>query len=169
VQAILIDANVARSCADPARHETSEACLRLTHVLAERGCRLEVALTPALEDEWLRHASRAFISWWASMEARRRVRRERDRRLADYRRMIEAIPQAGIRALLEKDAHIVEMAALKHYPVISQDDAQARHVAKLAANYSLLGDIQWCNPVTSSAWEDWLRSGCTDTTAYKLT
>lgn len=166
-RSLLIDANVARSCADPARHETSEACLRVTQILAGRGCTVLVALTPKLEEEWRVHATRTFTSWWASMESRGRVKYEKDRRIADYRRAIAAIDDAGIRGLLEKDAHIVELAILQRHPVVSQDDKQVRHVTALAVSYPLLENVQWFNPVTSRDWEDWLDAGCEGFDLYR--
>jgi hypothetical protein len=169
VRGIIIDANIAKSCADPARHETSEACLRLTQVLAERGSEVFVALTPKLEEEWIKHGTRTFMSWWALMESRRRVRTESDKRIADYHRAIDEIDDDGIRDLLEKDAHLVELAMHKHHAVASQDDKQIRHVRTVSSSYPLLKTVQWFNPVTSAGWEDWVRGGCDDRVSYACT
>lgn len=165
---IIVDANIAKSCTDPARHVTSEGCLLLTQMLADRRSDLRVVLTPKLEEEWGRHATRTFMSWWASMESRGRIDHEKDVRVADYRGAIEAVGDAGVRDLLLKDAHLVELALLQHYPVASQDDKQARHVAALAADYALVGNVEWFNPVTAIGWIEWLNSGCDDHQLFAL-
>lgn len=164
---LVIDANVARSCTDPARHETSEACLRLTRVLQDRNCRVGVALTPALRDEWTKHASPMFTRWWASMESRQRIRLEDDKRVGDYRTYLAGIDDEGIRVAMEKDAHLVEVSLLQHYPIASQDDTQRRYVAALADTYPLAGKVQWFNPVTSEGWEAWVSEGCEDENVYR--
>lgn len=165
---ILIDANVARSCTDPARHPTSEGCLLLTQMLARRQCNLDVALTPSLEDEWDRHGTRTFKSWWAAMESRRKIHREGDARVADYRDVIASLPDEGVRNLLLKDAHLVEIALLRRYPVASQDDNQARHLVAISALYALIGSVEWFNPVSSEGWIEWLQSDCADARAFAL-
>ena len=164
---LIIDANVARSCTDPARHETSEACLRLTRVLQDRNSRVGVALTPALRAEWSKHASPMFTRWWASMESRQRIRTEDDRRVGDYRTHLSNIGDEGVRVAMEKDAHLVELSLLQHYPIASQDDTQRRYVSAVAARYPLAGKVQWFNPVTSAGWEEWVSTGCQDEDAYR--
>lgn len=164
---MVIDANVARSCADPARHETSEACLRLTNTLQGRNCKVGVALTPALCAEWRKHASPAFAKWWANMESRRRIRMEDDRRVGDYRGHLGAIEDEGVRTAMEKDAHLVEISLVQHYPIASQDDKQRRYVAELASVYPLVGKVQWFNPVSMNGWEEWLATGCADVHVYR--
>lgn len=165
---LIVDANVAKSCTDPARHETSLGCLLLTQKLADRRCALLVVLTPQLEDEWERHGTRTFKSWWASMESRRKISHEFDVRVADYRAAIAAINDAGVRDLLIKDVHLVELALLQHYPVASQDESQARHVAAVSLDYPLVGQVEWFNPVTSEGWVEWLESGCEDRRLFAI-
>lgn len=159
---LIIDANVARSCTEPARHETSQACLQLTQVLQRKECKVGIVITPALHDEWRKHASRVFLSWWANMESRRRVRQEDDKRLNDYREYLSSIQDHGIREAMEKDAHLVELALLKGYPVASQDDKQRRYIADISANYQLARTVQWFNPVSSQGWDTWLLENCQD-------
>jgi hypothetical protein len=108
------------------------------------------------------------MSWWASMESRRKISHENDVRVADYRSAIADVKDAGVRDLLIKDAHLVELALLQHYPVASQDDKQARHVSILAEDYALLRQIEWFNPVTSEGWIEWIESGCDDRQIFAL-
>lgn len=159
---VIIDANIAQSCADPARHETSRACLQLMRIIGDKSSVVDLLITPLLHDEWQAHASRTFKRWWAGMESRRRVRREGDKRVADYRAAIDALSSPKARREVEKDAHIVEAALLHGVPVASRDDAQAGYVLAMIETYPLAGNVQWMNPVTDEHWADWLASGCTD-------
>lgn len=164
---ILVDANIARSTTDPARHPTSEACLRLVLVLASPESSTGVAMTPSLFDEWRRHASRYMTSWLASMESRRRVRHEEDRRIRDLREAVSSVSNEGIRAALEKDIHLSESAIWNGLPVASQDDKQRKFLAELASDYELAGRVQWMNPVNDGGdWVSWLHEGCVDRSAY---
>ncbi|MFF2270030.1 hypothetical protein ACFVTZ_17340 [Cellulosimicrobium cellulans] len=157
---VLVDANIARSCADPARHETSESCLRLIRLLEGKACGVGVALTPILEEEWRKHATRTFVSWWAAMESRKRIRRESDRRVGDYRRALEEVEDAGVADAMAKDAFLVEAAILHGFHVASQDERQRRYIAALSSEYALLSGVQWFNPVIDSEWEEWIAGGC---------
>lgn len=125
-------------------------------------------MTPKLADEWERHGTRIFKSWWASMESRRKVTHQPDVRVADYRRAIAGINEEGVRDLLTKDAHLVELALLQRYPVASQDDSQARHVTAIASDYPLVGNVEWFNPASSEGWVAWLESGCEDNRLFAL-
>lgn len=158
---ILVDANIAKSAADPARHPTTIACLRLARALEARSCRTGAAMTPALQEEWKRHASRTMVAWLASMESRGRVRREADRRVNDLRAAVTDIKDGGVRAAIQKDIHLSEAAIYHGFPVASQDDRQRKFLAQLSTQYALAGQVQWINPVTDpDAWEDWLVEGC---------
>lgn len=159
---IIIDANIAKSCADPGRHHTSIACLRFVKFVGQRNSGFDVLLTPILLAEWHKHASPTFKRWWASMESRRRVRTESDKRVADYRAAIAELESAKARTEVTKDAHLVEAAVLHGTPIASQDDAQAEFVRLIAQTYPLVGQVQWFNPVTDDAWHSWMTDGCVD-------
>ena len=160
---ILVDANIARSAADPPRHPTTAACLMLARLLESTTCKTGAAMTPALQAEWKTHASRTMVAWLASMESRGRIRRESDRRVSDLRDAIKSIQDSGIRAAMEKDAHLSEAAILNGLPVASQDDRQRSFLARLAADYPLAGRVQWINPVTDGeTWKWWLLGGCVE-------
>jgi len=164
---IIVDANIARSCADPGRHKTSSDCLRLIRLLQGKNSTIGVAVTPTLAAEWKKHASRTFVAWWVSMESRGRVRHEKDQRVNDYRSSLLALTDKGVRAGMEKDAHIVEAAILHSFPVASQDDTQRRQLAALSASYTLLASIQWFNPTSATDWEDWVANHCVDPLAFR--
>lgn len=159
---LIIDANIARSYADPARNEVAIACLLLLESVGSRASVIDVLVTGDLIEEWRRHASNKFKSWWAKMETRNRVRRVADKRLADYRSAIDSIVEDGVRDAMLKDAHIVEAAVWNHVPVASRDGRQLRYVKALAADYEVLRKVQWFDPVVDEGWKDWIESGCQD-------
>lgn len=165
---ILIDACVARSAAHPGRHESSILCARLALALADKQAKTGVIMTPALQSEWKKHASRYMTNWLASMEQRRRVRRVSDRPLRDLRNAVSTINDAGVRAAIDKDLHISEVALLEASPVASLDERQRRYLGELAASYELLGKLQWFNPITDTGWENWVGEGCSDIEVYRV-
>lgn len=164
---IVVDASIARSASDPARHPVTVACLSFARVLEKKSCSTGAIMTPALQDEWRRHASRMMTSWLVSMEQRGRVRREKDRVVRDLRVAVKTISNEGIRVAIEKDLHLSEAAVLHGVPVASLDDRQRRFLKSLSEAYPTAGRIQWLNPATDSGWETWLEGGCSDTQSYR--
>lgn len=163
----LIDANVARSATDPARHPTSEACFAVATVMADRSCATNVGMTDALFEEWRRHANPIMTRWLAGMEQRRRVLHRPDKRVSDFRQAIDSVEDAGSRSALLKDAHLSDAAIYYGWVVISQDDNQARHLQRLSDRYEQAGKIRWVNPVSRRGeWEEWLKGGCVDSSTF---
>lgn len=165
---ILVDANIAKSAADPARHPTSSACLRLARHLQAKDCPTGAAMTPALMAEWRKHASRTMVAWLASMESRSRLRHFEDKVVRDLRAAVDAVADAGIRAAMLKDIHLSEAAIQNGVPVASQDDKQRKFLASLAGQYPLAAKVQWMNPVEEmEEWEAWVLAGCADRNVYR--
>lgn len=151
---VLLDACVARSVS-----ETNSDLFRSTHsiILLLKSGKTGVCMTPELQAEWQRHATRFMTRWLANMEQRCRVRRERDRRLTDLRESItKHVKQQEKRAVILKDVHITEAAIYLDVAVFSFDDTQRRVLAELHPHYSRLGALQWFNPErdaeSSGAW-----------------
>jgi len=167
---ILVDASVAKSVSDPARHPTSVACLALIRQLEKKDCATGAAMTPALQAEWKRQASRLMVSWLAGMELRGRVRHERDRNVSDLRSAVAQVEDAGIRAALEKDLHLSEAAVFHGLPVASHDNKQRRFLGKLVPAYSTVGRVQWFSPVSDHVgdWQPWVQAGCGDAEAFRV-
>lgn len=159
---VLIDACVARAVG--VRRDTMPA-KEIRKILEE--CAdgpTGILMTPALREEWGRHASPLMKRWLARMVSRRRVRTATDRRVRDFRIAAEdsAADQAEYDAL-EKDAHITEAAILFGSGVVSLDDRQLRLLARVSVNYSLVGRVQWFHPVRNCAeCAEWVASGCAD-------
>lgn len=124
-------------------------------------------MTPALQAEWHRHASKTMVAWLANMESRDRVRRLKDGPVRDLRNAIANVKDDGIRTALEKDIHLSEAAILHGLPVASQDDKQRKFLRGVAAEYALAGRVQWLNPVSSTGgWSEWIKGGCNDRALY---
>lgn len=164
---LVIDANVARSCNDPTDNEDAATCYLFLQQLARRDRETGVIVNDDLEREWHAHASGAFVRWLARMEYRKRVVRVGVRKVADYRKAIDTVDEAGIRAALEKDVHLVELALLESSPIVSRDDRQRKYIQLLIEHYPLLRTVQWINPVTDEGWAAWFDRGC-DRGTYAL-
>jgi hypothetical protein len=160
----LVDTNVAKSATNQAKHSVSKACLKLALTLKDKNCPTGAAMTPLLRAEWRRHASPMMTGWLASMEARGRLRSERDRRVKDLRVALAAEPDPGIRLELEKDMHLSEAALSYGFAVVSRDSKQRAFLGRIAGHYAPAGGIRWVDPVDDqSQWESWLRHGCSST------
>lgn len=166
---IVVDASVARSASDPARHPTTIGCLALARTLESKDCATGALMSPALHAEWRKHASRFMTSWLVSMEQRGRVRRERDRRVSDLRTAVDSVTDDGIRTALEKDLHLSEAAVMHRVPVASLDDRQRRFLRELSPTYATAGKIQWLNPVSDAhgEWLEWIKGGCVSQTLFR--
>lgn len=166
---ILVDASVARSVGEPPSDEVSAACLRLVRVLEQRDCATGIAITPALQREWHRHAPRMVAAWLARMESTHRIRRAPDKPVRDLRKALACVSDAGKRVAIEKDLHLSEAAILLNLPVASRDERQRRYLGELAPTYAAAGRVQWMNPAKNDEpeWTEWIMRGCTDQVVYR--
>lgn len=158
---VLVDANVARSAAETSKHPTTVACLMVAKTLLSPQSRSGLAMTPALQAEWRKHASQFMTRWLVSMESRRRVKRMPDQPVRDLDAAIKTISDKGIRDAIQKDLHLSAAALYFGLPVVSRDETQKRYLTSLSSEYSLLAKLQWVNPETYDDCEAWLLSGCT--------
>ncbi|GGC95701.1 hypothetical protein GCM10011512_23430 [Tersicoccus solisilvae] len=165
---LIIDANIARSCNDPADNADAASCFLFLQHVGKRENSTGVVVNAEIEREWDIHANRTFTAWYAKMERRSRVKYVDVKHSNDYRAIISAVDNDGVRSALQKDVHLVELALFGQHPVASRDDKQRRYVRSLIGQYSLLRGIQWVNPVTESGWDAWLNRGC-DRDGYLLT
>jgi hypothetical protein len=166
---VLVDANIARSATDPANHPTTRRCLVVAKILLDRNSQSGLAMTPCLQEEWRKHATRYMTRWLASMESKGRIKRVRDEVVSDLRTAIKNVNSDGIKAAMMKDIHITSAALYFDFPVVSRDDNQKRYLAMVAAEYELIEKIHWVNPETDQDWEPWLKNGCERNLAYLCT
>ena len=114
-------------------------------------------VTAALEVEWRAHASKYAVTWQAAM-AKRGKRSLLHRSAARLRkRTLAAAGDPAVRAIMEKDWHLVE-GALEADKVIVSCERQARlHFARAAATVADLRGLTWvdlnrCDPDEVKQW-----------------
>lgn len=157
---LVVDASVARSCSDPASSVEASSCFLFLQQISDRKNAMGVVVNPELDREWALHGSKTFTSWLARMETRRRVHRVEEKRSTDYRSAVSQTVDDGIRAALEKDVHLIELALFGQHPIASRDDKQRRYVRDLIPSLGVLGSVQWVNPVQEPDWLSWFARGC---------
>jgi hypothetical protein len=117
-------------------------------------------VTDALEVEWHAHASKYAVKWQASM-ATVRKRRLLGRGFGGLKKRALAVAgDDAVRAIIEKDWHLVE-GALEADKVIVSCDTQARHhFARAAATVADLRNLTWVDlgQCDADAVEKWLRA-----------
>lgn len=165
---IIVDASVARSVGEPARHPAAIACLRFARALEKRSCDSGVLMTPSIRQEWRKHASSTMTKWLVAMEQKKRLRSEDDKPVRDLREKVEQIEDEGIKAAIAKDLLLSEAAILNRCPVASLDEKQRRYLRELDSAASTLRNVQWFNPIADQDWETWVIEGCQETSVYLL-
>ncbi|MFT2691041.1 hypothetical protein [Clavibacter zhangzhiyongii] len=157
---LVIDANIAKACKDPAESVSATQSYAFLMAVREKHTDLGVVLNDALYEEWEKHGNRTFASWWANMESRSRVRHVGVKQFRDYRRAVQDVEDEGVRNAMIKDWHLIELALEGWHPIASMDEKQRRYVRDLSSTYSLIAAIQWCNPILDPGWGNWVDGGC---------
>lgn len=165
---LVIDASIARA-AGTTDAPLSTRCREFMEAMLATGA-LRCVLTPALLEEWGRHASIYSTRWRAAMYSRRRVRNLSSVHDDGLRRNLERCARGiagkdptqlhGIQSALAKDAHLLEAAIAAKGAVASLDDTVRRHFGVCAQDHRGLRIIPWINP--ANPHEDavtWVRSG----------
>ena len=151
----MIDASVLRAAGET-DHGTSTACRNCLQALLESDHR--AALSPDLEDEWSRHASKPSRVWWTTLTAQDRIvalETCRDDELADK---IRAALPLNQRRIAEKDLHLVVAALATDSTIISCDGRARGAFAAACGAVAQLQVLRWVNPVTDGATLiPWLR------------
>jgi hypothetical protein len=155
---LVIDASVARA-AGMTEHPTSRACrqaLQAILVVCHR-----IAVTQGLADEWKNHRSRYFVSWRASMTARKKVVWVEPRWEDELRAAIDEHDcSEASRREMRKDVHLISAALGSDRIVIPLDDSARGLFGTLANDEATLRDIAWINPArTQEGPVDWLQRG----------
>lgn len=165
---VLVDANIAKSAAEPSSHPVALTCREVARTLERKDCPIGIAMTPLLQAEWRKHASRLMTRWLVTMETRGRVTRKPDKRVRSVRIDISQVPDAGIRAAMEKDLHLTEAAIANGWPVLSTDHKQKRYLHALHESGNKdVGRIHWANPLRDGHCNEWLMSGCSGVYDYR--
>ncbi len=167
----VVDADVARGAADPARIQRGEAHdvrgLRMRDCLkALRDAEHIVVFSPAVMGEWREHQSPATRSWLARMTERRRVERVSEPGGDWIRTAIAETLQGGDAGVASKDAHLVALACDQDQRLLS-GDGKAREKFVRLVPLPPLDHLHWVDP----EWEavrDWLLERAPDRPAWTL-
>ena len=143
---LVIDASVACTAGefnviDPASKNCRE------FLLVIRKTKHLMVLTPAIVDEWNKHASLFATTWRVSMRNRRQVC---DVRLAEQIDLVRAILDTarpgGCLAIMQKDMHLILAALATDQTVVALDDHAREQFRFAAFTVSAVACVVWVNP-----------------------
>jgi hypothetical protein len=164
---LVIDASVARSSGRAgAAHCRATACRDFLLAVLEICHRL--VMTPAIRDEWRKHASSFARTWRVSMEARKKVVRPDVPESEALGIKASSLFQGADRAAVLKDLHLLEAAIATDHIVVSCDDEAKRLFACAAGTVRELADVAWVNPGTTPDMRPWLENGAERKAAMTL-
>jgi hypothetical protein len=166
---LVVDADVAQAAGTlEAQHERARVCRDV--LIAIRGVCHRLAWTEAISAEWAEHAARSLFAstWLTSMLRLNKVRAVQ----APQSELTEAIEDSdvdpGVKAILQKDRHLVEAALATDSRVISLDGTAHFHFIALASTVEYLKPILWVNPETDQDVVQWLEDGAPDKKSRRL-
>lgn len=163
--ALVVDADVARSCGHPdapaARAQTCRDVLD-----AVRTAPLDVVMSREISEEWLEHASRYASKWLVKMRSSRRVVEVEPPHHGPTRRACHSLPN-GVAALVRKDLHLVEAALATDRRVVSLDKRVRHHLTGLAQRIGELKRILWA-PADDPACVAWIKRGAVEDPTWSL-
>ena len=143
---VIIDACVARSSgAAAATHPTSKHCRSfLEHIFK---LQVKCTFTGDLEAEWKDHASNFALKWKASMRARRLIDDKNQSPPPRVWRKLKKIRcDAGVRALMKKDSHLIDASIHTKSPIFSLDDAARLAFSIHHVGLNIYNGVRWVNP-----------------------
>jgi len=163
---IVVDASVMRSAGETS-HPDSVLCREFLLAILEICHR--VVLTPEIEREWRRHASRFSMQWLATMRRRRKV--------------VDVNPTITLASLLgsspdlagrrfdavEKDCLLIDAALACAGLIVSRDDKMRAILRTVGRDIEQLQGLVWVNPAAGSETPiQWLNSGARSEPARQL-
>lgn len=164
--AVVVDASVARAAGGTDASQASSCACRDV-LLALREADLRLAMSPPLDDEWRRHASRFTRKWLVGMYARRRVLRLTPDPFAPLHAACAALPEGRSRRAIEKDLHLIDAAFAADRRVLSNDNEVRADLRELASRLTALRRLLWADP-TEGGCIAWVGAGMPDAQRYHL-
>ena len=130
-------------------------------LMSVRGICHRLAWGPRLREEWTRHRSVFATTWLTSMQNLRKLRTVADSPGHELlSQFVAEVSDRSLRAIIEKDAHLLVAALETDQRIASLDDAVRGHLASLSERHTQLGAICWVNPcVEAERAVKWLESG----------
>ncbi len=138
---LVIDASIARAAGEVSTQPTSRSCREFL----QHGHRM--AMTESIQAKWNKHQSRFARGWRTSMVARKRVEFvEIAAHLTLEKRVVLAVADAFLAAIIDKDRRLVEAALVTEKRVTSLDDHVRNHLQDHLSRLPGLRSICWVNP-----------------------
>lgn len=157
---LVIDADVARAAGNsPDATGASKACRDFLQTVLDV-CHHAV-WTPAIADEWKRHASRFSRKWRVQMAARRKLDECAPKAVPGLEeRVLSANPSGLNPESIRKDLHLVYAALQTAGPVASRDGAIRRRLAIAVPKAPELRALMWVDPANADVRAiEWLGRG----------
>ncbi len=157
---LVIDASIAAASGDTSKHPTAANCCDFLNAVL-RICH-RIVVTPPIRDEWNEHQSQFARKWRLAMMKRRKVEIVQ---VSAHHSIDEQIESAklhdSVTAIIDKDRHLLEAAALAtDKRIASLDDRVRNHLRANAAKLPRVRPICWINPnVAGELPIVWLESG----------
>jgi hypothetical protein len=154
---IVVDASVVRSAGETS-HPESVLCREFLQAILEICHR--VVLTPEIEREWRRHASRFSMRWLATMRSRRKVVDTNP--TITLALLLDSCPDLSGRRFeaVEKDCLLIDAALACDRLIASRDDKMRDLLRTAARDIEQLRGLVWVNPTTGDETPiQWLNSG----------
>ena len=159
---IVIDADVLRGAGASGTPDSRSAKCRAFLDVMVATSSLSAGATAPLYAEWMKHLSRYSSIWLKSMHARKRfsMKTPAPHHVGEVRAAINLLPDRALRAILEKDRHLLEAAICTDFRLASMDE-RARAAAEGTVSYGPhLQDIIWVNPeIESDSPLGWIQAG----------
>lgn len=158
IRCIVLDACLA-GCAGSRRDANAQSLPCRNALEAIRQGDFLACFTQTSMAEWRRHRGLYAQTWLTSMFARRRVRMlehvPQDRSL---RKAVSTVKDAGVKAKMLADLHLVEAALATDGLVLSTDARMRAHLRALTSKPAVIARLQWALANDPECLE-WLQSG----------
>jgi hypothetical protein len=156
---LVIDASVARAAGEVSMHPTSRGCREFLKAVLLHGHRM--AMTDDIQAEWNKHQSRYARGWRTSMVARKRIEFvEVAPHLTLEKRVVRAVADDFLVAIIDKDRRLIEAALVTEKRVTSLDDHVRKHLQHHLSRLAEVRLICWVNPCTPEEEAlAWLEAG----------
>lgn len=156
---LVIDASVARASGQTSMHPTSRYCREFLQNVLDI-CHRTVMTVP-IREEWDKHQSRFARLWRLSMVARKKLSFiEITEQMSLEDRIIRATSDSFLRAMMEKDRHLIEAALASEHRVASLDDRIRVQFVTHGFELAEIQTICWLNPsLPEEEAVKWLRAG----------
>ena len=129
-----------------------------------------MGMTDAIREEWKNHQSAFAKQWRVSMFARKRVDNiavGADHSLASL--VEQVFPDEHVRAVVQKDRHLLEAALATDRRVASLDNNVREHLKRCINMLGDVGSICWVNPTSAEeAATQWLSNGAPEESHRRL-